>query len=537
MPSKAKKHSFFRSKGFRIFLTAWIAYIFYLQMYGSSCMSNSNSALAASIANEGSFEVDKYRLVSCDLAFYNGHYYSGMAPGISFISVPVYAAGKALFFLVPDSYIDPLFGKIENYGMNLPPDFRGNAKIISDYFPDLSRRQVLEYLLVSGFLLPVFTTSLFSAMSVLLLYLILGYFTRNEKARLLITFLYAFGTLLFPLATEYFQRPIAVSLMFASFFILFRIIHGKSRLRMENAFFAAGLLAGLSVWFDYFHAIIAGLLSLYVFFSLKKANGGVKGFASYFKIKRPELPLLARFFAGIIIPILLLLLYHYAVFDSPFSTPYRYKTVVDDYITRDYPLFPDIRVITHLFEFLLYSPILAFALYGVFKSALSRNPYRYEAVFAAALAIMAFAYATALAIFVVYLPGYLPMSHKRYMLPMIPYAMIFLSLILTKTRISKKSMLSSAIIIVGIISLFFNWTAAQFGGHAALSQYSLEEQKFVAGADFFRQGPSSSFLNAVSEIFGLNALAINIAGLLALAALLLLIWGPHKKNFFANKNL
>ena len=534
MAPKGKKSSFFRSREFKLFFTAWIIYIFYIQMYGSSCMANSNSALTASIVNEGRFEIDTYRRVSCDTAFYNGHYYSGMDPGISFISVPTYILGKSFFSLVPDYYIYLLFGKVESYSITLPRDFRGEEKVISNYFPDLDKRQMLEYLFISSFLLPVFSTSLFSAFSVVLLYLILRNFTNSNRIRLLISIFYAFGTLLFPLSTEFFQRPIAVSLIFASFFILFKIKHRK--LSYDAPLFFSGLLAGLSVWFDYYHAVIAGLLAIYLFSFVKersiKRENICFGIIGKVKLNRVELSALFRFAAGFVIPVILLLAYQYAAFDNPLTTAYEYKDLPPEASLGDYSgkgmAFLSFEKIMHIMGFFLYSPIIILAIYGLYMAIITRNPFKNEAILTASILIITFAYATFLALFVVYLPGYLPPSHKRYMLPVVPFLMIFLSYVFTNIKIDKKNKLNAAIIIIGLISLFFNWTAAQFGGHAALGQYSPEEQKFITGIDFLKQGPSSSFFNAMAGVFGLSKLVLNIAGLIVLWIMLFIIWRKPK---------
>src|SRR3989338_5322440 len=163
MSKTNKKTRFYKTKEFKLFITVWIVYIFYMQMFGSSSMANTQSALTAAIVNEGRFEIDTYyKAGGGGNSFYNGNYYSGQAPGISFISVPFYALSKPIFYLLPQRVIDYLFEKLESYGSTLPVDFYGNKKVISNYFPDLNKNQILEYIFISGFILPVFTTSLVS---------------------------------------------------------------------------------------------------------------------------------------------------------------------------------------------------------------------------------------------------------------------------------------------------------------------------------------------------------------------------------------
>ncbi|MBW2976715.1 DUF3488 domain-containing protein [Candidatus Woesearchaeota archaeon] len=509
MPSKKSIINFLKTKEFKLFLTVWIIYAFYIQMYGSSCMSNSNSALTAAIVNEGRFEIDTYYKATCEIALYKGHYYSGMAPGISFISAPLYAVGKGIFGLVPDSSIDSLYGKLENYGTALEADYKGEQKIISNYFPDLNKRQILEYLFISTFILPVFTTALFGAISAVLLYIILRSFTKNEKLRILIALFYALGTLLFPLATEFFQRPIAITLMFAAFTILFKVKHHEIK-KCRIAFLVAGLLAGLSVWFDYYHLIPAGLLFFYILtFKARKNRFNLSG--------------LAKYAIGAAIPLMLLLFYHYVVFDNPLTTPYKYKPQIDEGIK-----FPSRNITFRLFEFFLYSPIIIFALYGLYKAVSKKDDYYPEALGTLIFFIATFVYASLLAIVVVYYPGFLPASHKRYMLPAVPYLMVFLSYALANHATKdKKSRINTAILIVGFISIFFNWTAAQFGGHWALTQFDVDTRQLTVIPQLLGNGPSSSFLHTLSGVLGWNSLILNIAGLIILVLVISLIWKPY----------
>jgi len=97
MSKNQNKFKIFKTREFKIFLTAWIVYIFYLQMFGSGCMANSQSALTAAIANEGRFQIDTYHRVSCHISYYEGHYYSGQPPGISFITAPIYIFSLMIF--------------------------------------------------------------------------------------------------------------------------------------------------------------------------------------------------------------------------------------------------------------------------------------------------------------------------------------------------------------------------------------------------------------------------------------------------------
>ena len=70
--------------------------------------------------------------------------------------MPLYAASKPIFYLLPQETVDYIITKLEKYGERLTVDFLVNKKILSDYFPSLSKRQILEYVFISGFILPIF---------------------------------------------------------------------------------------------------------------------------------------------------------------------------------------------------------------------------------------------------------------------------------------------------------------------------------------------------------------------------------------------
>lgn len=520
--------SFLKSKELKLFLTVWLVYIFYLQMFGSSCMANSQSALTAAIVNEGRFEIDTYYKVSCDIAFYNEHYYSGQSPGISFISVPIYAASKPIFYLLPQGAIDYAFDKLEKYGNIIPEDFWGNKKILSTYFTDLNKRQILEYVFISGFILPIFTSSLISALSAILLYLLLKRFTNNEKLRLLIVLLYSFGTLLFPLSTEFFEREIAVAFMFAAFILLFRIRNDELKPK-GSTLFASGVLAGLSAWFDYFHLFVSGLLFLYLLsFCLKDEAAKNKASKRFwiFNLNKQKALLLSRFIIGVSIPVLLMMSYYYIIFDSPFAQSYTYR-VVPESVKRFSGIFhmefPTPTVIFKMAEFFIYSPIVILALYGIYRALSKKNRYYHEALSISIFIALTFIYDL---ILVLSYPSSIAPSFKRYLTPILPYAMVFLPYIFAKNKPIMKQKITILFIIVGVISLFFNWTSAQYGGHHGLTQYNVYEKRFITGVDFFQNGPSSDFLTTLSGVLGGNRLLFNLLGLAFLIFLIYLIWRP-----------
>src|SRR3989338_6166664 len=519
MPSQ-NRFKFFKTKEFRIFITVWIVYVFYLQMFGSGCMANSQSALTAAIANEGRFEIDAYHKVSCDISYYKGHYYSGQPPGISFISVPLYILSKPIFYILPQETIDFTFSRLESYGGTLPVDYWGKKKILSSSFTGLSKRQILEYVFISGFILPVFTTSLISALSALLVYSFLKRFTSNEKLRVITTLFYAFGSIRFPLSTQFLERPIAIVLMFTAFFIVFKIKHKEFEPKGSTLFWS-GMLAGLSAWFDYFHLFLSGFLFLYLLSSYvrdkaKKAKGLKKLWI--FNLDKTRLLLLLKFIIGVSIQVLLLFLYYYIIFDNPFVNSYTHRIVptsdakISD-ITNIKIGLPSMVDLYWILLFFINSPVILVAFYGVYRAFLKRDEYYHEALYTLALIIFISAYAL---ILVLAYPNLIT-QFQRHMTPMLTYSMLFLPYALSANK--RNSKINTFFIMVGILSIFSGWLLSQFN----LLHFDPESKQLILIPYFLQNGPESEFLNALSGIFNMNSLLLNLLGLAVLSLIIFFI--------------
>ena len=389
----------------------------------------------------------------------------------------------------------------------------------------MDKRQVLEYILISGFALPIFTTALFSAIGSVLVYSMLRRFTKNESLRMAATAFYAFGTILFPLSTEFFEREIAIVLMFSAFFILFKIRHKEIK-PTGSALFAAGVLAGISAWFDYFHLFASGLLFIYlVSFFIRSGPSKIKGFKRLwiFDLNKQRASLLLKFVIGVAIPVLLLFSYFYIIFDDPLATSYTHRivsasnhSILDVFNAK----FPSAGTLFHMLKFILFSPIVIFALYGIYRALLKKDKYYHDALAVAIFVAFTLLYASALA---VTYPDSVAPSFKRHMTPILPYTFIFLPYIFAN-NIPRGNKIKIIFLSLGAISTFFNWTSAQFGGHHGLSHFDLETKKFDVMPQFLENGPSSDFLSTLAGTFNGNALLFNIIGLIILALIILLIW-------------
>lgn len=274
------KWDFLKSREFKIFLTIWIVYIFFISEFGGNWMADHMVAGSLAIVNDHSFIVDNYvpdgcKQMGCDLAFYNGHFYSGFAPGASIIPVPIMFIFKPLFNMLPKS-------------------FMGYSKV--------KLGSILANILAT-----IFVSSLLSALLSVILYRFSKYFTNNKKTRLLIVFTFAFGTLFFSYSTEYAARIVGTFFSFSAFYLLFKSKHEGVR---NSYIFFAGLLGGLAVFTEYTQAIVVVFLFIYLLTFLRNKK-------------------IFYFILGGAIMALILMACHYAMFDNPFSTSYAHRAGMD----------------------------------------------------------------------------------------------------------------------------------------------------------------------------------------------------------------
>jgi hypothetical protein len=217
--------------------------------------ASAHFALVRSLAN-GTATIDPYREETGDVGWYRGHYYAAKAPGLALYSVPLW--------LVLD---------------HIPQirDARDRAIWALNFWACVLPAVALFLLVraVGDRLAP--GTGLMSAIALCL------------------------GTMVLAFATMYFSHVPAAVASFAAFALLVRERHGPFRRRLV---FAAGLLAGIAVVFEYPAALIALAL------------------AGYLMSVRPRLVRGAAFGTGVVVGVLPLLVYQWLVYGSPLHTPY-----------------------------------------------------------------------------------------------------------------------------------------------------------------------------------------------------------------------
>jgi hypothetical protein len=236
------------------------------------------------IAHHGTFAIDKVLHEWGDVgdrAASGGHRYSSKAPGTSLLGVPVHFVHDRL------------------------------ARALTGASPSLRS---------TTWALRVFTVVLPLALFLLLFGRRVESESGSPLARDLLTLGVGMGTLLYPYGLTFVGHAQSAALLFVGFLALtpgtdYTTAHdpetGRAFARaLPRARLAiAGLLVGLSVVFEYQTLLAAVVVGLYALWRVRR-----------------QLPALLWFALGAAGPALLLMLYHQALFGSPFSFPYACST-------------------------------------------------------------------------------------------------------------------------------------------------------------------------------------------------------------------
>jgi hypothetical protein len=199
---------------------ACIGFVFAWPMQGVGYNQNSHYVLVKALSDGTAVIDDKLGelgdLSTRDISRYRGHFYSNKAPGLAFLTLPVYVV-------------------LEGAGVRVSGD----------------PTQMLWALGLFGVVAP----------AIALLWLVRTVAEHVEPGfgtAAAITL--GLGSLLTPFATLFFSHALSAFVVFAAFAVLFRERQGRPRLRLVAA---AGLLAGFSSVVEYPNAFAAAVLGVY----------------------------------------------------------------------------------------------------------------------------------------------------------------------------------------------------------------------------------------------------------------------------------
>jgi hypothetical protein len=184
----------------KIFLSFFIIYSFFAQ-WNDIWDFNSSFSLLKAIVEENRIEIDTYHITTEVKSYYKGHYYTSIAPGISFLMASFYALYKGL---------------------------------ITDEC-------------VHKFLAVVFSNCLYGALSCLLIYKILNFFTKNKKYKLLTTLSYGLSTSIFPYSLGFYTYVPAIFYILLSFYLFLKEKSEKSQYKKSyKSLFLSGIFMGFA---------------------------------------------------------------------------------------------------------------------------------------------------------------------------------------------------------------------------------------------------------------------------------------------------
>ncbi len=463
-----------RTTEFRIFLTVWLVYIFFISGYGGNWMANSMIGLSASIVDDHTFSIDKYVKGNEDNAFFKGHYYSGFAPGASFLAAPLYFIFKPVFMLVPEG----IFG-----------------------YPSSQVTIILLNIAAT-----IFITALLAALTSVLVYKFLDNFTKKESAKIIITMIFSFSTLYFLYATTFDAKIIATFFSFAAFYILFKMKKGKN---LKNSYiFYSGLLLGFAVTIEYSEAIALAVLSVYLLTFLRNKK-------------------IILFVIGALIPLLLLLAYNQAVFGNPLTNPYAYRaseSLLSGYnqgfglgAAAFYGLsFSPFR------GFFFYMPVMLMSLYGLYCWFKSKRNIA-ELFVVLSLFVLFFLYNASMKSELFWSAGC--SFGPRHLLPIIPFFVLPLAFVMGKIG-------RFIVLILGGLSFLINLLPNLYGVTHLWTYRCTDANPIIPYLQFiFQRGVTNYTLNLVKEkISDISVITINLIVVSSIIVLVLITYKIWKRN-------
>jgi hypothetical protein len=253
MTMPADRSSPRRRRGLLAIVLLTVGYALLIQTQGWAQISN--YALVRALA-DGTAKIDPYHWETRDESYYKGHYYSVKAPGLAFVTTPLYGALDAAGF---KRYSRSAAETARNHGAGR---WVGGKRPESLYGGSLERTiRVREA--VAGSTVMVWALGLLGAVlpAFLLMLLVRAVAERIEPGfGTAAALTLGVGTMVTPFATLFFSHVLSALLVFAAFALLFKERQGASRLLLVAG---AGLLSGLAVTSEYPVAIAGVVIGLY----------------------------------------------------------------------------------------------------------------------------------------------------------------------------------------------------------------------------------------------------------------------------------
>lgn len=321
LPSPPPPRARFHAPALLIAAVLFVSYAYFYQ--GTGWNQESHFALARALAEQHTVRIDQYQNTTGDKAFYQGHYYSDKAPGLSLMALPAVAASAHL------------------------------ARWLHVYPWKIAAFQL--------YFATVFTCSLAIALAGAILFLLLLGWGLTPGAAGFAVIVFSLGTPMWVYATQFWGHALASACLLFAFAAADQLRRADGlRARMVLAA-VVGLMAGWAVVSEYPAAIPAVLIGLMALVYCRNSAADKKSF--YY----PAAALCIT--AGLCLAVILI--YQQAAFGSPFRLGYEYvvnyqETLHQGALGLSYPRLHPLLAL--LFGkrcgLLLFAPILALAPLG-----------------------------------------------------------------------------------------------------------------------------------------------------------------------------
>lgn len=283
-----------------LFLVLLICYAYFLPRW-AEWNQNSRMDLTMAIVEQGTFIIDDYYENTGDYAVYGGHVYTDKAPGTSFVGVPAYAVFRALARLPVVERLLERASRSSAFQATLQE--RGTGLL-----EEKVRFAAALYFVTS------LSIAVPSALLGGLMYRFLGHILPSPGLRWLLVLAYGLGTIAWPYSTVLYGHQLAAVLLFAAFYLAWRVRRGTLN---ASALWGIGALLGLAVLVEFPALPAAAFLTLYTLLPAPLRPAPLRPTSL---LPRSIAPLLLA-----ALPFALLLAYYNATcFGSPFASGYRY---------------------------------------------------------------------------------------------------------------------------------------------------------------------------------------------------------------------
>lgn len=316
--------------GITIFFVLLFSFFYFMRNTWSD-NSRTRVALALSIIEDGTVNINKYHNITKDKALYDGNYYADKAPGYSFTALPAIWIGYKIFTAFckdmgfSKSKIKHFKTACNNNNLTyifMPYKQTGVNSHIKGVPREAAGTHALDFIQLLGI---YFASGLISALTALILYFFAIKIGASTGGGVFASLTYGLATPAWVWSTSFHGHVLTGSCLFIAFAALYYLnnLREPSRRKEITLAFIVGALLSWAVVVEYPAAIASVIIALY---GLSKVGKWERG--------KTVRTLLAASVAAVIF-ILPLLIYNYAAFDSPLSTGYQYVTNVGIFTGMD----------------------------------------------------------------------------------------------------------------------------------------------------------------------------------------------------------